>query len=131
MLWQAEADFTFRMIGGHFALRVTPPEEPWRDVYENLGTGRVAPRRLKSFLDEHEVDVVVVAPGTRQPARRMVNAAVATPPTQVLDTLVYHLDAPRAPASKMGSRGGGTARASRLALTAGTPSRETTKGAAG
>ncbi|MGH3102811.1 MAG: hypothetical protein ACRDN6_01780, partial [Gaiellaceae bacterium] len=91
MLWQAEAGFRFRIVGGHFGLRVTPAEEEWRDVYESLGTGRVPPSRLRSFLDAHDVDVVVVAPGTRGRARRAVEAAVDSPPAHALDALVYSI----------------------------------------
>lgn len=96
MLWQAESGFAFRLIGGHFGLRVTPAEEPWRDVYENLGTGRVSPARLRSFLAAHEVDVVIVAPGTRGRAHRAVAAAVRAPPVHVLDVVVYSVDSTRA-----------------------------------
>jgi hypothetical protein len=89
MLWQAEAQFRFRMVGGHFALRVTPQERPWRDVYTGLNAGRVTPKRLRAFLAAHCVDRVVVAPGTRPGARRLVAAAVPSPPLRVRDALVY------------------------------------------
>jgi hypothetical protein len=91
MLWQAEASFGFRLVGGHFALRATPSEEEWRDVYEALGTGGLRPARLREFLAAHEVDAVVVAPETPARVRRLVAAAVDTPPVRVLDTLVYRL----------------------------------------
>jgi hypothetical protein len=91
MLWQAEADFRFRIVGGHFALRVTPPEEEWRDVYETLGAGAVEPSRLRAFLAAHDVDVVVVAPGARGRARRAVEAAVGAPPAHVADAHVYRV----------------------------------------
>lgn len=99
MLWHAEAAFRFRIVGGHFALRVTPEEEEWRDVYEALGTGRVRPGRLCAFLDSHDVDVVVVAPGTRPAARLAVKAAVHTRPEQVLDTIIYRVGRSPQPAS--------------------------------
>jgi hypothetical protein len=89
MLWQAESGFRFRMIGGHFALRVTPAEEEWRDVYEELGNGRISPRRLRSFLTAHVVDVVVVAPGTRRRVRRVVAATIGSAPTRPGDALLY------------------------------------------
>lgn len=91
MLWQAEAAFRFKLVGGHFALRVTPAEHEWRDVYESLNVGRVAPQRLRAFLASHCVDVVVVTPGTRGSARRAVEAAVGGPPAHVSDSLVYSL----------------------------------------
>lgn len=96
MLWQAEADFRFRIIGGHFALRVTPSEERWRDVYEGLGAGGIPPHRLRAFLKAHDVDVVVVAPGTRGRVRRVVEAAVGSPPIHARDVLVYQVRAPPA-----------------------------------
>ncbi|HEX6724102.1 MAG TPA: hypothetical protein VF073_02555 [Gaiella sp.] len=91
MLWQAEARFSFRLVGGHFGLRVTPTEERWRDVYEALGTGRVSPKRLRSFLTAHNVDIVVVAPGTSARARRAIDAAAGLQPAHSLDALVYRL----------------------------------------
>lgn len=99
MLWQAETGFAFQLVGGHFALRVTPAERPWRDVYEGLNYGRVAPQRLRAFLTSHCVDVVVVTPGTRGTARRAVEAAVGEPTVRASDSLVYRL-------TERGSRAG-------------------------
>jgi hypothetical protein len=92
MLWQAETGFRFHMVGGHFALRVTPSERKWRDVYETLGAGTLEPRRLCAFLIAHDVDVVLVAPGTRAAVGDLVRSAVPQDPRVVLDTLVYRLD---------------------------------------
>jgi hypothetical protein len=89
MLWHAETDFRFRLVGGHFALRVTPEEEEWRDVYESLGIGAVEPSRLRAFLAAHDVDVVLVAPGTRGRVRRAVGAAVGEAPLHVADAQVF------------------------------------------
>ena len=91
MLWQAEAAFRFSLVGGHFALRVTPAEREWSDVYKTLNFGRVTAQRLRSFLMSHCVDVVVVTPGTRGSARRAVEAAVGEPPARAADSLVYDL----------------------------------------
>jgi hypothetical protein len=91
MLWQAESGFRFNSIGGHFALRVTPAEREWRDVYERLNTGVLTPQRLRAFLTSHLVDVVVVTPGTRESARRAVEAAVARPPVHASQSLIYPL----------------------------------------
>lgn len=87
MLWQAESGFRFRMVGGHFAVRVTPQEEQWRDVYTGINGGRVTPARFRAFLAAHDVSRIVVAPGTRRGARRLV-AAVAPPPQRIADALV-------------------------------------------
>ncbi|MCZ7589667.1 MAG: hypothetical protein M5U27_12610 [Gaiella sp.] len=91
---QSEAGFSFRLVGGHFGLRVTPAEERWRDVYEALGTGRVSPERLRSFFAAHDVDAVVVAPGTRAAVHRTIAAAVGSRPAHPLDVLVYRLGKP-------------------------------------
>ena len=91
MHWQAAAAFRVRLVGGHFALRVTPQERAWRDVYRRLNSGRVTPARLGSFLEAHCVDAIVVAPGTSRGARRLVEAAVTRPPRHVEDSLVYRL----------------------------------------
>ena len=88
MLWQAEASFRFRMVGGHFALRVTPAERTWSDVYTGINGGRVTPARLRAFLAAHRVDRIVVAPGTRKGARRLA-ALVGRRPERVGDALVY------------------------------------------
>lgn len=91
MLWQAEAHFPFRIVGGHFALRVTPQERGWSDVYAGLGGGRVRPQRLRAFLTAHGVTQIVVAPGTRPGARRLARVAAGGPGTTYSDTVVYTL----------------------------------------
>lgn len=74
MLWQAEARFRYRLVGGVFAVRVVPAERAWRDVYAGLGSGRVTPRRLRAFLTAHRVSRIVVTAGTRPGALRLVRA---------------------------------------------------------
>jgi hypothetical protein len=91
MLWHAESGFRFRLIGGHFGLRVTPRERKWGDVYEALGTGRLQPRRLCMFLATHGVDAVVVTPRTSWRMRRTVRAAVAHGPLRAFNADVYDL----------------------------------------
>jgi hypothetical protein len=95
MLWQAEAGFRFRIVGGHFALRWTPAEREWRDVYETLGTGLLQPTRLRSFLAAHGVDVVIVAPGTSVRAQSLIRATVEAKPEHILDTVVYRVHSRR------------------------------------
>jgi hypothetical protein len=109
MLWQAEASFSFRLVGGHFGLRVTPAEREWRDVYQELGSGRLRPQRLRSFLAAHDIDVVVVAPGTRGRVRRTVEAAVGAEPVHALDALVYRVrpETPGHASPEAGSRDSG------------------------
>lgn len=88
MLWQAEAHFRYRLVGGAFAVRVVPQERGWRDVYTGLGAGRVTPRRLRAFLTAHRVSRIVVAPGTRPGALRLVRA-VCGPGESTGGTSVY------------------------------------------
>lgn len=92
MLWQAESHFRFRIVGGHFALRVTPEERAWSDVYAGLGTGRVTPERLRAFLTAHGVSRIVVAPGTRPGARRLARVAAGTAGRAYADAVVYTLE---------------------------------------
>jgi hypothetical protein len=89
LLWHAESGMAFRLVGGHFGIRVIPPEREWADVYEGLGTGRVSPVRLRTFLTAHRVRCIVVAPGTRPRAERVVAAAVDNLPVGSADTRVY------------------------------------------
>lgn len=91
LLWQAEERFRFRLVGGHFALRVTPIEEPWRDVYEGLSNGRVSADRLRLFLGSRCVDAVVATPGTRAGTRRAVEAVVGPPSVRSADSVVYRV----------------------------------------
>jgi hypothetical protein len=89
MLWHAESGMAFRLVGGHFGIHVTPREREWADVYEGLGTGHMTPARLRAFLAAHVVTCVVVAPGTRPRAERVVAAAVDHPPVRTADAHVY------------------------------------------
>jgi hypothetical protein len=90
MLWQAESGFRFALVGGHFALRVTPQERRWQDVYLGINGGRVTPRRLRAFLAAHRVDEIVVAPGARPGARRLVRVVGGTGRT-FGDTTLYRV----------------------------------------
>jgi hypothetical protein len=92
MLWQAESHFRFRVVGGHFGLRVTPEERSWRDVYAGLGSGRVRPRRLRAFLAAHGVTRIVVTAGTRRGARRLARAAAGVAGHTYGDAVVYTLE---------------------------------------
>jgi len=90
MLWQAEAGFRYRLVGGAFAVRVIPSERQWRDVYAGLGSGRITPRRLRAFLAAHRVSRLVVAPGTRPGAVRLVRAVCGAAAVGG-DTAVYEI----------------------------------------
>jgi hypothetical protein len=79
MLWQAEGDMRYRMIGGYVGNR--PPEEArWADVYHGLITGRppLGRQRFARFLTAHGATVVVVAPGTKPALRHLARTLPAT-----------------------------------------------------
>ena len=91
LLWQAEDGFRYRLVGGHFGKRWTPPEARWQDVYRELASGRRRPgdvHRLHTFLQAHAVAEVVVAPGTPPAIRRLVES-LGLHGTQVADAVVY------------------------------------------
>ena len=91
MLWQADANFGFKLVGGHFALRVTPEETGWSDVYTGVNGGRVTPKRLRAFLTAHGVTRIVVTDGTRPGARRLARVAARLPGRRVADATVYRV----------------------------------------
>jgi len=90
LLWQAESGMAFRLVGGHLGRQVTAAEEQWRAVYRGLGRGEVSRPELIRFLREHQVRTVVVAPGTRPRARRLVEG-LGFSSTRVADVLVVRL----------------------------------------
>jgi hypothetical protein len=93
MLWQAEDGFAYRLVGGHVGRRVTSVEERWRPVYLAFGSGPSPAKlesRFRSFLDAHEVDVIVVAPNANVRSRRLV-AALGVNPIRSADALVYRV----------------------------------------
>ncbi len=97
LLWQAENGLAPRLVGGHIGRRTTLREERWRDVYKALG-GYPAPplpaKRLRGFLIAHEVTTVIVAPGTRLRARRLIETLDILP-VKSGDALVYRVARPR------------------------------------
>ena len=103
MLWHAESEFSFRLVGGHFALRVASRERPWRDVYASLSRGHVPRCRLRAFLAAHRVDAVVVTQGTRGSTHRALAAAVDAPPVHSADVVVYKLDRSYPPVGECGT----------------------------
>jgi hypothetical protein len=93
LYWQAEDDFRYRLVGGHFGRVTTPQESVWRDVYDSFGFRAkrvVAPSRFRAFLRTHGVDVVTVAAGTRLRVRRLVET-LGVQPVRRGDVLVYRL----------------------------------------
>lgn len=91
LLWQAEDDFRYRLVGGHIGRRSTVREEKWDDVYRAVrGADRVTPRRLRAFLTAHGVDVIVVAPGTSAAANRTI-LSLGLHGEPVADATVYRL----------------------------------------
>ena len=90
LLWQAESGMAFRLVGGHLGRQVTAAEERWRAVYRGLGRGEVSRPELVRFLREHRVRTVIVAPGARPRARRLVEG-LGFPGRRVADVLVVRL----------------------------------------
>ena len=93
LLWQAEDGFRYRLVGGHFGRTATPDEERWKPIYLALGPGP-SPRGLepafRRFLRAHGVTTIVVAPGTKPHARRMVSGLGITP-VHSGDVVIYRL----------------------------------------
>jgi hypothetical protein len=92
MLWQAESDFAYRMAGGRLG-NLPPDEQRWLPVLRSLAGAEVTPdarQMLRPFLEEHRVDAIVVAPGTRKPQRELVTA-LGLGPQRITDALVYTL----------------------------------------
>lgn len=102
MLWQAETDFRFRLVGGHIGRRTTIAEEPWEDVYRALQGGSALPpppnERILAFLGAHRVDAIVVVSGTRAASRRLV-ASLGLPWTSAGDARIYEVPSVGAMAS--------------------------------
>ena len=95
MLWQAESRFAYRMTGGRLG-NLPPDEQRWLPVLRSLAGAVVTPearRMLRPFLEEHRVDAIVVAPGTRTPQRDMVNA-LGLVPQRIADALIHTLPPP-------------------------------------
>jgi hypothetical protein len=90
LYWQAEQNFRFKLVGGHFGRVATPGERAWKDVYQSLGYGPApSATRFRRFLKLHDVSYVVVAQGTKLHARRIV--ASLGSPTHQSDVLVYRV----------------------------------------
>jgi hypothetical protein len=92
MLWQAETGFAYRMAGGRLG-NLPPDEQRWLPLLRALAGGpltRDAVLMLRPFLSAHEVDAIVVAPGTRAGPRRLVER-LGIGPTHESDALVYEL----------------------------------------
>jgi hypothetical protein len=95
LYWQAETGMRFRLVGGHLGRRVIPAEERWRAVYDALGPGpTVDESTFRRFLNAHDVDAIVVAPGTRPRPRRLIEA-LGIRPVHAADAVVYRIHARR------------------------------------
>jgi len=93
LLWQAEDDFRYRLVGGHFGRKVTPSEARWKAIYRALGPGP-SPAELtplfRRFLAAHRVAAIVVASGTKPRVGRLVDS-LGIKPVHASDVLVYSL----------------------------------------
>jgi hypothetical protein len=93
LLWQAETNMAFRLVGGHLGRKVTPAEKRWSSIYAALGSGPVSPRiatRFRQFLVAHDVGAIIVAPGTKARVRRLIET-LGVEPARAADVLVYRL----------------------------------------
>jgi len=94
MLWQAETDFRFRMIGGWVGRSILRSDCRWYWEYRALigvrppdnGAG------LRRFLISHHVAVVVEGPGTQRSAQRLIAASLSdVSARRVADAVVLRL----------------------------------------
>jgi hypothetical protein len=91
LAWQAEAGLRPRLVDGWIGRRVTLKEEPWRDVYQAFAgypSPAIATRRLRGFFRVHNVATVVILPGTRIRAKRLI-ARLQWHATHSHDAVVY------------------------------------------
>lgn len=93
LLWQAETNMAFRLVGGHMERKVTPAEKRWSSMYYALGSGPMPPRMaatFRQFLVAHNVGAIIVAPGTTARVRQLVHA-LGVKPSHAANVLVYRL----------------------------------------
>lgn len=94
MLWQAETDFRFSMIGGHIGQVIIPPECRWAEDWESLAggapTGGAA--AFRRFLLAHHVTVVVEGPGTETWTKALIASSIPdVRPVRVADATVLRI----------------------------------------
>jgi hypothetical protein len=94
MLWQAETGFDFSMVGGHIGQTVIPAECRWAHDYEALsgGTPPGGAADFRKFLLAHNVNVVVMGPGTGAWSKQLIASSLPdVRPVRVADVKVYRL----------------------------------------
>jgi hypothetical protein len=90
MAWQAESRFAYRMAGGRLG-NLPPEEQRWQPLLHVLAgrpTTDQAVTLLPSFLEQHDVDAIVVARGARASPRRLIET-LGIEPVRIRDALVY------------------------------------------
>lgn len=82
MLWQAETQFRFSMLGGHVGQSIIPSECRWYGDYESLGGGTPpgGAAGFRRFLLAHHVDVIVEGPRTSGRVRELLRSSVPDAP---------------------------------------------------
>jgi hypothetical protein len=93
MLWQAEADFGYRTAGGRLG-NLPPDEQRWLPLLRVLAgaePSKTAADQLRPFLDEHDVDAIVVVPTRTRPSPRALVERLGVEAVRVCDALVYRL----------------------------------------
>jgi hypothetical protein len=94
MLWQAQNDFRYRMVGGHVGHHIIKPECQWYWDYRALAgvdpPGGAA--GFRDFLLAHNVSAVIEGPHTNIKIRRLFDAALPdVPQTKTDDAVVRRL----------------------------------------
>lgn len=91
MLWQAEADFGYRMAGGRLG-NLPPGEQRWLPLLRALAGAKHppgAPAELSRFVRTHGVDAIVVVPSQTRDAPERLVETLGIEPDRVCDALVY------------------------------------------
>jgi hypothetical protein len=96
MLWQAETNFRFKLVGGHVGHHIIKPECRWYWDYRALAgvdpPGGAA--EFRSFLLAHDVAAVIEGPGTKAKIHRLFDASLPdVTPVTVDDAVVRPLRA--------------------------------------
>lgn len=94
MLWQAQTNFRFSMMGGHVGQTIIPAECNWADDWESFdgGTPIGGGAGFRAFLLAHHVNVIVEGPATETWSRWLIEAALPdVRPVDVAGVRIYRV----------------------------------------
>ena len=94
MLWQAETNFRFSMIGGHIGQALIPSECVWGGGWESLAGGNPpgGAGGFRLFLLAHGVNVVLVGPGVGSwPSELLASSLPDVTPVHAAGETIYRL----------------------------------------